>query len=243
MRIFAGCQRDGRTACQTRRKNKVSTFQSVPSAINCAANYFTQTRSNSLGELVKGWWKKSMIGITVALNEWKRISFILVGVVLRKLLWEGGGGGWVLGVDAVQSIGALSDVAFWMGIIRPLSDWIPSQSPLFVWPTVERFPEWLSSSGIGCLRSSKGDEQVSSFYQGKCLVGILTMSVDAWNKSQSIDKCQSQLEDHLVSEVTEVRCQLSRNVEMWLMLQVWIVSFLPISEKPPIKNSVRCLLI
>lgn len=72
----------------------------------------------------KGLDWKSMIRITVALNWWSTISSISESV-LRRLLQRG-----VL--DAVESTGALSEVAGWMRIIRPLSDWIPSHTLLLL---------------------------------------------------------------------------------------------------------------
>lgn len=64
------------------------------------------------------------MGITVALNWWSTIS-IIIQTPLRTLLQRGA-------LDAADSAGALSEVAGWMRIIRPLSDWIPSHSLLLL---------------------------------------------------------------------------------------------------------------
>lgn len=67
---------------------------------------------------------KSMIGVTIAFILWGTISYIVESALRRLLQREA--------LDAAESAGALSEVAGWIRIIRPLSDWIPSYSLLLL---------------------------------------------------------------------------------------------------------------
>lgn len=215
-------------------------FQSVPSAMNCGAITLHGEDQTHCENEEKAWWG-SMIRITVALNRWSRISFISAPV-MRRPLQRGD-------LDAVKSIGALSEVAGWWGSSgHSLIELLLIQS--VVVSDRPRSTSLSESASRGLVASTHPRVMTKSAYfiLRKCLLGVQTMSVDAWNKSQSVNKYQSWTGGSLSQGMQRdngrlpIRCQFNNGVfrlcswrgnamVKWHFVAedsfVWTLSFLP----------------